>query len=1560
LLLGTGALQPVRGQYLELKVRASDPGERDRLGESAAIDGTTALVGAFRDDEAGFDAGAAYIFQFDGAGWSQQDKLLPEGSPSDGGPVAGDLFGSAVALSGPIAVVGAPEARYRGQQTGAAYIFERVGTDNWVQTDRLTAFDASEDDRYGATVATNGEYVMIGALDDDDLGVNSGSVYVYTRDDDGWSLSEKLQASDGLQGDSFGWYIAMDADRAVIGARDVDAGAVNTGAAYVFEREGDSWVETARLVASDRAADDSFGEVVAIDGDRIAVGARDVAQGTGAAYVFEWTPAGWIEAARLSASDGIAGDLFGHAVAVHGDRLFVTTRNDNDRRGAAYLYERVDGLWLETTKLAPSDLQPDDQYGQAVGLGERYAIVTSRHDESETGVLDVGAVYFYDLLNTDRGALLALYDATNGAGWTDNDRWGTSTPLGTWHGVTTDAEGFVTSLILPNNGLFGALPAAIGTFDRIEVMELNDNALSGPLTPALGDLASLTTLRLFGNDFTGVLPDALGQLANLEILALGANAFTGSIPTAFGGLTRLRELYIPDNQLDGVVPAELAELPDLEILRVQFNQLTALPDFSAAADRMTSLRVHTNRFTFEDLEPNVGIIGYEYIPQANFGEAATISIDEGEALTIDLPIGGAQNQYVWLKDGVVIDGATSRVFSRLAAVSSDAGVYTLRVTNTTVVGLTLTSLPVSVAVNTSERFDANLRSLNVLPPFFSPASGAFTAVLTDSRLVVTGTFKDLANPYSGAALYIGQPNENGIQVTTLTATLSGTGGVFEAELNSIPLTTNLADALLAERLYTVLFTTRTDAQSAVQQEMRGHFYPTPNRPPPAATLTAPANGASIDLADAGALTVTWTAEPDPDGHPTAFLWAYSREASFASVDGILRTEQTPSVSISHAILDAFLASRGVAPGETATLFHGVAVTDGSLITLSEPRSIALKRSVNNTPPFVQSAIADRVLLVGSPEERIALNAVFSDPEADVLTFSAVSDAPDVASVAIDRDTLIVSPGVVGRAQITVSAMDPRGGTTQDVFSFTVNVPPQVVAPIADQALVEGGTAFTTSLSVVFSDADPLTYSVVSNNMGVATAEIEGDGVTLRVTPANHGTARITVTATDDKRSGVSTAFNVTVQEDRITPPQSVAETVSITFGDPTRSTSYRLVGLPGQVALPLAQAIPGVFDEDWVAYRDRGDPDLEDQEAFQKFDGSALFEFRPGRGFWLLSKAAWARSDSRTTVALDAENEYAILLQEGWNIISNPFDIDLRWTDVQTRNGIDESLFAWNGAFAGATTFASARSGTAYYFFNADALTTLALPYVPASVSGQAPPRGLSLTARAGEGPPSQVVAGVGATYADQLAPPRGFETTSLRLLRAAGDTLTRRRELVEAYETGGQEGYRFDLSLRSWPGVPLTLEAENVDLFTGQRIALVDPRLGKRYDLDVEPTVHLSAGSHQTELILLIGSDAYISESVRALAPAGVVLTQNYPNPFSSGTIIEYALPEPMRVKLVVYDTLGRLVQVLVDAEREAGFHTIRWDRTGGASYPVRSGLYLYRLEAGDVHVVRSMTVIR
>jgi hypothetical protein len=240
----------------------------------------------------------------------------------------------------------------------------------------------------------------------------------------------------------------------------------------------------------------------------------------------------------------------------------------------------------------------------------------------------------------------------------------------------------------------------------------------------------------------------------------------------------------------------------------------------------------------------------------------------------------------------------------------------------------------------------------------------------------------------------------------------------------------------------------------------------------------------------------------------------------------------------------------------------------------------------------------------------------------------------------------------------------------------------------------------------------------------------------------------------------------------------------------------------------------------------------------------------------------------------------------------------------------------------------------------------------------------LSLTVQAIDGPASVIVAGIRPRDAersgDQPAPPRQFEKTSLRLLRADAPSPSRRDELIEEYHPEHPEGYRYTLSLHAEEGQSVTVTLADVEHFAGLRAVLVDDRLGKPYTLDPTAPLKLTPPAARTNWTLLVGTESYLAREMAEIAPVEVILNQNYPNPFSSGTIIEYALPEPTRVRLVVYDILGRLVQILVDGERDAGFHSVRWDGTAGGPSSVRSGLYLYRLEAGGVYVARTMTVAR
>jgi hypothetical protein len=307
----------------------------DGFGRSVALDGDTAVIGAAGEDDGGtIDNGAAYVFTRSGGVWTEQAKLLA--SDKDGG----DRFGCSVALDGDTVVIGAFGADDNGTgDIGAAYVFTR-SDGVWTEQAKLMASDKAEADGFGWSVALDGGTAVIGAYTEDDGGtIDNGAAYVFTRSGGVWTEQAKLLASDKDGGDFFGWSVALDGDTAVVGAIGDDAGwNIQTGAAYVFTRSGGVWTEQAKLLASEQRYAHLFGNSVALDGDTAVVGAPwgDDTGGTksyGDAFVFTRSGGVWTEQAKLQVSDKVVGDNFGHSVALDGDTALI---------GALY---KADGLY---------------------------------------------------------------------------------------------------------------------------------------------------------------------------------------------------------------------------------------------------------------------------------------------------------------------------------------------------------------------------------------------------------------------------------------------------------------------------------------------------------------------------------------------------------------------------------------------------------------------------------------------------------------------------------------------------------------------------------------------------------------------------------------------------------------------------------------------------------------------------------------------------------------------------------------------------------------------------------------------------------------------------------------------------------------------------------------------------------------------------------------------------------------------------------------------------------------------------------------------------------------
>ena len=221
---------------------------------------------------------------------------------------------------------------------------------------------------------------------------------------------------------------------------------------------------------------------------------------------------------------------------------------------------------------------------------------------------------------TDRDALVALYNATDGDNWRDNTNWLSNEPLGQWHGVTTNSDGRVTKVVLPRNDLAGELPDDLGILRRLTHLVLWDNDLSGEIPEALGDLSDLECLSLWSNDLSGEIPGVLGDLTNLTQLDLLGNDLDGSIPAVLGDLTNLRRLHLAENDFSGSIPSSLGNLTSLESLYLFRNDLTSqIPSSLTSLTNLDWLYMSENDFT--------GCIpaGLRNVPNHDLGNLSSLS-----------------------------------------------------------------------------------------------------------------------------------------------------------------------------------------------------------------------------------------------------------------------------------------------------------------------------------------------------------------------------------------------------------------------------------------------------------------------------------------------------------------------------------------------------------------------------------------------------------------------------------------------------------------------------------------------------------------------------------------------------------------------------------------------------------------------------------------------------------------------------------------------------------------------------------------------------------------------
>ena len=275
----------------------------------------------------------------------------------------------------------------------------------WCAEVKITASDAQADDNFGESVSISGDYAIVGARLEDEGGTNAGAAYIFNRSGESWLQQAKITASDAQAGDYFGHSVSISGDYAIVGAFLEDTGGSNAGAAYIFYRSGTSWSQQAKITASDAQADDSFGYSVSISGDYAIVGAKTEDEGgsnAGAAYIFYRSGASWSQQAKITASDAEENDELGESVSISGNYAIVGAWHEDSlgtNAGAAYIFHRSGESWSQQTKITASDAQGTDLFGESVYISGDYAIIGARLEDA--GSSNAGAAYIFNRSGTN-------------------------------------------------------------------------------------------------------------------------------------------------------------------------------------------------------------------------------------------------------------------------------------------------------------------------------------------------------------------------------------------------------------------------------------------------------------------------------------------------------------------------------------------------------------------------------------------------------------------------------------------------------------------------------------------------------------------------------------------------------------------------------------------------------------------------------------------------------------------------------------------------------------------------------------------------------------------------------------------------------------------------------------------------------------------------------------------------------------------------------------------------------------------------------------------------------
>ena len=351
------------------------------------------IAGAKDDTTQAGRTGAAYFFKYENDVWVEKQKVGPDNGAD------GDFFGISVSIYGNYAIVGSNGNDAQGINAGAVFVYKNED-DLWIYKQKLMPHAGSGFDEFGIGVSIAKELIVVGAYSDAENGPFSGAAYIYSLVDDNWLEDDKVLPDDGASDDKFGRSVDTDGERVIVcGVLNDDQGE-DSGSAYIFSKSGDTWQQEAKLLAPDGSANDRFGRSVGIDHEYAAVGAvldDDNGNSSGSVYVYHDEANGWQMQQKIIAGDGQAEDFFGYSLSLADRYLIVGAHNDDDfgmNSGSAYLFSRTGVSWTQIEKYHADDSQEGDNYGESVFIDDTWISFGSPYYSTINGL--TGAAFTTD------------------------------------------------------------------------------------------------------------------------------------------------------------------------------------------------------------------------------------------------------------------------------------------------------------------------------------------------------------------------------------------------------------------------------------------------------------------------------------------------------------------------------------------------------------------------------------------------------------------------------------------------------------------------------------------------------------------------------------------------------------------------------------------------------------------------------------------------------------------------------------------------------------------------------------------------------------------------------------------------------------------------------------------------------------------------------------------------------------------------------------------------------------------------------------------------------------